>query len=61
MSNNNDNPVRVAGEERRHPAIRKLARACIELALLRLAKRSQTTQPEPPVPPVAGKERRRRG
>jgi len=34
---NLDRPVRVTGEERPHPAIRKLARACIALALLQLA------------------------
>jgi hypothetical protein len=33
---NNNQPVLVTGEERRHPAIRLLARACIELARLRL-------------------------
>jgi hypothetical protein len=38
--NSNDTPaVRVTGDRRRHPAIRKLARACIELARQRLATR----------------------
>ena len=36
MSSFDNNPVRVTGEERRHPAIRSLARACIALARLRL-------------------------
>ena len=37
MTSNNDNqPVQVTGDTRRHPAIRKLARACIELARVRL-------------------------
>jgi hypothetical protein len=36
MSNNDNAPVVVTGEERRHPAIRMLARACIALAQLRL-------------------------
>jgi len=37
MTSNNDNqPVHVTGDTRRHPAIRKLARACIELARVRL-------------------------
>lgn len=35
-----NNPVRVAAEERSHPAIRKLARACIALALIQLAGES---------------------
>jgi hypothetical protein len=39
MSDEIDGPVTVTGEERKHPAIRKLARACIELARLRLAKK----------------------
>jgi hypothetical protein len=36
---NNDRPVVVTGEERKHPAIRQLARACIEFARLRLEQK----------------------
>ncbi len=35
--NNNDQPVVVAGEERAHPAVRLLARACIALARQQIA------------------------
>ncbi|MFI0794116.1 hypothetical protein ACH4OY_15720 [Micromonospora rubida] len=39
MSQINNKPVAVTGyEERRRPEIRKLARACIELARLRRGK-----------------------
>jgi hypothetical protein len=38
VSEKDNGPVRVTGEERRHPAIRQLARACIELARLRLMR-----------------------
>ena len=43
--NDNDNPVRVRGVERQHPAIRQLARACIELARLRLGRKEQRDGP----------------
>jgi len=39
MSNQDKRPVKVIALERRHPAIRLVARACIELARQRLAKR----------------------
>ncbi len=39
--NNDDRPIRVTGEERRHPAIRQIARACIALARLRLEQEAQ--------------------
>jgi len=50
MSEIDNRPVRVTGyEERRHPAIRQLARACIALARLRLeqagAKKPKTDNP----------------
>jgi hypothetical protein len=39
VSDLNNTPVSVTGyEERRHPAVRQLARACIEIARLRLAQ-----------------------
>ena len=40
-------PVVVAAEERVHPAIRKLARACVELA--RLAKRPAASSADAPM------------
>lgn len=47
-----DHSMRVTAEERAHPAIRKLARACIAIALLQLADDSsaETTSllPAPP-------------
>lgn len=47
MSQINNKPVAVTGyEERRRPEIRKLARACIELARLRLAKQSPDEKPD---------------
>jgi hypothetical protein len=58
MNEGTDQPVIVTGEERRHPAIRQLARACIELARQRLAKEEVIDRPEPepqpaPKPPAA--------
>lgn len=44
MSENNNVPVRVTGEERRHPAIRSLARACLALARLRLEQEAAETK-----------------
>lgn len=42
MSSSSDNmPVHVTGEERRHPSIRQLARACIALARLRLEQQAE--------------------
>jgi hypothetical protein len=38
VSSNDNRPVRVTGQERRHPAIRTLARACIELARQKLER-----------------------
>lgn len=63
MSNTNDNttPVRVTGEERRHPAIRKLARACIELARLRLAEKTAKPAGASEAQGPGGKEERRNG
>jgi hypothetical protein len=37
---NNNNPVAVTGEERSHPSLRLLARACIELARQQLDAKS---------------------
>jgi hypothetical protein len=39
--NNDETPVYVTGEERKHPALRMLARACIQLARLRLEQEAQ--------------------
>jgi hypothetical protein len=50
----NDQPVRVTGEERPHPALQKLARACIALAQLRLSAKNtepRETTTEPPAAP----------
>ena len=46
---NNENPsVHVTGEERSHPSIRTLARACIALAELRIAEQQrEPASPEP--------------
>jgi hypothetical protein len=45
MSQINNEPVRVTGyEERRHPALRKLARACIELAREQLKQRAPSDE-----------------
>lgn len=41
-TNKHTPPVRVTGEERRHPSIRKIARACIAIARLQLAKPQAT-------------------
>ena len=41
-----DAPVRVTGEERLHPALRKLGRACIALA--RWQREQQQRPPEAP-------------
>jgi hypothetical protein len=42
---NLDHSVRVTAEQRPHPALRKLARACIALALLQLGGKPPTAQP----------------
>ena len=44
--NPSDEPVRVTGEERLHPALRKLGRACIALA--RWQRELQQHPPEAP-------------
>jgi hypothetical protein len=50
-----DQPVHVTAEERPHPALQKLARACIALARLRRDEEdAQAEQPEPDKPPVTG-------
>lgn len=49
---NSNSPVRVTAEERSHPAIRKLARACIALALIQLGGKL-TAEPVPPVEQAA--------
>ncbi|WP_326560040.1 hypothetical protein [Micromonospora sp. NBC_01796] len=55
MSDINNRPVAVTGyEERRHVAIRKLARVCIELARLRQRKRSPDEKPGKPEPRMEG-------
>jgi hypothetical protein len=41
---NSDRPVRVTAEQRAHPALRRLARACIAIALLQLADESSSAQ-----------------
>ncbi|MFJ6196992.1 hypothetical protein [Micromonospora sp. NPDC092111] len=49
MSQINNKPVAVTGyKERSHPEIRKLARACIELAQLRQGKQSPGEKPSKP-------------
>ncbi len=42
MSKDNNTSVIVTGEERPHPAIRMLAKACLELARVRLLQRRTT-------------------
>lgn len=51
---NSDHPVRVTAEQRAHPALKKLARACIALALLQLAGETPPTASaaDPTVPPA---------
>jgi hypothetical protein len=49
---NSNNPVRVTAEQRSHPALRKLARACIALALIQLASKS-SAESVPPAEPAA--------
>lgn len=45
VSEINNEPVRVTGyDERRHPAVRQLARACIEIARQRM-ERQRTGKP----------------
>lgn len=44
---NVDRPVIVTAKERAHPAIRKLARACIAIALLHLADQSTASASTP--------------
>jgi hypothetical protein len=45
MKEDSTQPVRVTGEEHKHPEIRKLARACIEIARLRLAQQKASDKP----------------
>lgn len=49
MGQNNNIPVVVTGDERKHPEVRQLARACIALARLRMAK--LVAKPSTPVKP----------
>jgi hypothetical protein len=58
MKYEDNGPVHVTGEERQHPAIRKLARAAIELARLRLARQQQGEQQASPdhAAPTTSKE-----
>lgn len=46
MGQNNNAPIVVTGDEHKHPEVRQLARACIALARLRMARRAA----KPPVP-----------
>lgn len=46
MSKNHNGSVVVTGEERKHPAIRSLARACIALARLRLEREATAKKPD---------------
>jgi hypothetical protein len=46
MSGSSERPVKITAEERPHPALRTLARACIALALHSIKKQSPG-QPEP--------------
>ena len=50
----NEVPVVVTGEERKHPAIRTLARACIALAKLRIAGSSAEAAPDGGLPAPSG-------
>lgn len=52
MSQIHNTPVHVTGEERRHPAIRQLARACIALARQQIEAETTTDKPTE-VTPVA--------
>lgn len=59
MSQIDNMPLRVSGEQRRHPAIRQLARACIVLARQQLEQRTTAIeQPadEKDTKPVASEE-----
>jgi hypothetical protein len=56
MKNEDNRPVHVTGEERAHPAIRKLARAAIELARLRLAGQQDKPAISSQVPPTTSSE-----
>jgi hypothetical protein len=55
---NSDRPVRVTAEQRAHPALRRLARAYIAIALLQIADESsaQSTASAPTLPPEQSKE-----
>lgn len=46
-NNNNDRPVWVTGQERRHPALRILARACISIAREQLERDKVKTKETP--------------
>lgn len=54
-----ERPVHVAADERPHPALSKLARACIALARLERQPPAEGADPEPaevPAPPAAAVE-----
>jgi hypothetical protein len=53
VSEINNDPVHVTGDERRHPAIRQLARACIALARLRLEQEARADAADPGAVSVA--------
>jgi hypothetical protein len=58
-SQNQNTPVVVTGDERRHPAYRLLARACLLLAELRRQNPpAETTSKSEAAPPAADKEAR---
>lgn len=58
MSETSSGSVHVTGEERERPEIRKLARACLELARVELEARHHQEQPpsEQGVRPPSGPE-----
>jgi hypothetical protein len=59
MSEINNMPVQVTGyEERRHPAIRLLARACIEIARQRLVGQAADEPPSTEQPTGEGRPER---
>ena len=45
MEENTTSPVHVTGEKRPHPAVRRLARACIALVLWQRKQQNQPPQP----------------
>jgi hypothetical protein len=48
-----DRNITVTAQERAHPALRKLARACIALARQLVGEASSSIQ-QPPAPPASG-------